>query len=72
MVEAPMTRPAGSLIGETVRETSINVPSLASRTVSTWSIDSPRLRRSMMERTSPGRSGGINTEMGRPMTSSGW
>jgi hypothetical protein len=66
MVEAPITRPSSSMIGETVTEMFTRLPSLRTRTVSSWRTCSPRRMRSMISSGSRRRSGGTIRLMGRP------
>ncbi len=67
---APVTAPLASLTGETATETSMTDPSLRMRLVSKRLIRSPRRTRSRIGVSSPARSGGISTEIFRPMISS--
>ncbi len=57
--EAPTIFPLALLTGETVRETTIRLPSLRCRTVSKWSIRSPRRMRVRIVRSSSCRSFGM-------------
>ena len=68
--DAPTILPSALPIGETVSETSTGVPSLRTRTVSKWSIRSPRRRRSRIVTSSPCRSGGMMMVIDLPTTSS--
>ena len=68
--DAPMTWPIALRTGEMVIERSTSRPSLARRTVSKCSTRSPRRRRSMMERSSSSRSGGMMRPMRWPIASS--
>ena len=65
--EAPAIAPEPSLIGEIVEKTSIAVPSLRTRTVST-STRSPRSSLSLIASSSPGMDMSESTE--RPIISS--
>ena len=68
--DAPMTRPSASRTGETVSEISRRRPSFATRTVSKWSIRSPRTSRARIVRSSSTRSGGMISVIDRPIASS--
>ena len=69
MAEAAVTSPREFLMGETVSATSISVPSLRRRTVSSLII-SPCWSFDMISISSSGRSSGSRMEIGLPITSS--
>ena len=66
---AETIRPCESLTGEIVSETVINAPSLRTRSVSKWTIDSPPNTFSRMSRCSPARCGGSMIPIDRPIAS---
>ena len=68
--DAPTILPSLFLIGEMVSDTSTRLPSLRSRTVSKWSIRSPRRMRCSRAGTSSGWSAGTRTDSGWPTISS--
>ena len=68
--DAPTILPSAFLTGETVNETAIRLPCLRCRTVSKWSIRSPRLMRVRIARSSSCRSCGMTIVMGWPIASS--
>ena len=67
--EAPMIVPCASLIGDTVSEMGIRWPFLVRRTVSKWSILSPRRRRASTSASSARRSSGMIRVMFWPTAS---
>ena len=67
---APTTRPVSSLMGDTVSETSTRLPSFATRTVSKWSIRSPRFIFPRITGSSGCSSGGMMSVTDFPMISS--
>ncbi len=70
MVDAPVTAPDASRMGETVSETARWTPSLATRSVSRVSTASPLATACRMSCSSSRRSRGTNVEMWRPIISS--
>ncbi len=67
--EAAVMRPVLSRMGEIVSEMSSRRPCLVTRTVSKWSIRSPRRSRSRIAASSSCLSGGMMIVIGEPMTS---
>ena len=67
--DAPTIVPAASLIGDTLMDTSMGVPSLRTRTVSKCSTDFPDRMRAMTTCSSLRRSGGMMIVTGRPIAS---
>ena len=59
-LDAPIILPPASLMGDTVTETSIRLPSFVRRTVSKCCTLSPRLMRDKIISSSPNRSGGMS------------
>jgi len=70
MLDAPITRPRSSQIGDIVNETSICFPSLCRRNVSNLSTRLPSRSFSKMKDISPDFSGGTRVEIFSPIISS--
>ena len=69
--DAPTTLPASSLIGEIVSDTRMRLAvARARRSVSKCSTRCPAFRLAMISSSSASRSGGMTSEMWRPMASS--